>query len=128
MSDVQNASNASGFTYRRIANKDRKKLEAKFGKTARISRNDYELIFCKDLKSDGRDLAGLCSPSDKKIYISTDYSPIEETLLHEILHAEIAESGFQQMSFWSGDLEEILVESMSKSISSLFSLKAICKR
>lgn len=89
----------------------------------RISRADYEVLYCKHVEYQGHHVAGLCDIEAKKIYIDTSTEDPTETLLHEILHAEVYEGGIRQYPSWSQDLEEVLVEVFSRSIASLFTLR-----
>lgn len=89
----------------------------------RISRADYEVLYCKHVEYRGQHVAGLCDIEAKKIYIDTSTEDTTETLLHEILHAEVYEGGIRQYPSWSQDLEEVLVEVFSRSIASLFTLR-----
>lgn len=115
-----NVAEGNGFVCRRIDSAQRRRLETKFGKMVRISRKDYRLIYCQGLSNGRESLAGLCIPDEHCIYVNIEYEPIEETLVHEILHAEFCESGLQQMEAWNNDLEENIVEIVSKSLTHLF--------
>ena len=70
----------------------------------------------------GEHVCGVCNPQDYILYIDVD-SNIEETLLHEIIHAEVAEGGYRQRDSWCFDLEEMFAELVAQSISHSFSLK-----
>ena len=123
MPTITNASETEGVTCRTITRAERKRLETKFGKVVRISRKDYSIVYCHELRAGGQDLAGLCEPNRRVIYINIDFEPIEETLLHELFHAEFAESGLHQTNSWNHDLEELVVETLSKSTAHLFFLR-----
>jgi hypothetical protein len=123
MPTIINASQAEGTSYRSIGAKERRRYESRFGKMARVSRHDYSIIYCRELTSGGQNLAGLCEPNERHVYINIDYDPIEETLLHELFHAEFSESGLHQTNVWNHDLEELVVELLSKAMSHLFYIR-----
>jgi len=123
MPTITDASETESTTYRAIGVAKRKRFEAKFGKVVRVSRKDYSIVYCHELRSGGQDLAGLCEPNRRVIYINTDFEPIEETLLHELFHAEFSESGLHQTNVWNHDLEELVVEMLSKAMAHLYNLR-----
>ena len=100
----------------KITLSERRKYEKRFGKIFRVSRKDYQIVYCKNLVLDGKNLAGCCASSQCKIFIDTQYEQIKETLYHELIHAEIAESGLRQTNGWSMDSEEIICEIISSMI------------
>lgn len=102
--------------YNKISLKEQRKYQKKFGKIFRVSRKDYEIIYCKNLILDGKNLAGCCTSSICKIFIDIQYQQIKETLYHELIHAEISESGLRQTNGWSMDNEEIICEIISAMI------------
>lgn len=122
MSSAENARGACQLRYTPCKAKELKALHRRFGHTIRINRKDYELIYCTGLETDGKDAAGLCCPEDKQIYIQVNAAPVEETLIHEIMHAELWEAGFRQRSDWDEDVEEQIVETAARSISHLYRL------
>jgi hypothetical protein len=84
----------------------------------RVSRqSEYELVFCTSARStSGEEVAGRVSSSserqDLRINIRAS-TQIEETLIHEIGHAELWEGGFRQRSDWDADVEEQIVETIA---------------
>lgn len=122
---MSSAKNASGPYELRCQMEEASKTKSyrkRFGHFIRINRKEYELVFCKDLSYEGKEVAGLCASDERKIYINTSAEPIEETLLHEIWHAEVAEAGLRQMTNWSEDLEELTAELIGKAVSHNYKL------
>lgn len=77
-------------------------------------------------KDIGLDVAGLCIPSERRIVILKDQSKEQllETFFHEAFHAFIHESGLKQTCFMNiPDIEELIVEGLSKWIVKNFTLK-----
>ena len=123
---MSSSKNASGAHELRCSLEETAKTKAyrkRYGHFLRINRKEYELVFCRALNYEGQDVAGLCASDEQKIYINTSSEPIEETLLHEVWHAEVAEAGLRQMENWSPDLEELTAELIGKAISHNFRLK-----
>lgn len=123
MSDNENNAESLRVAYRKLDQKVRKRFEAKYGKSIRVSRKDYKLIYCRALTGNGKDLAGLCDPQARTILVNIENEPIEETIIHEMWHGEAEESGLHQTSVWTGDLEEMVAEIIGKSISTNYTLK-----
>jgi hypothetical protein len=100
-----------------------KSFRKRYGRFVQINRKQYELVFCEFIRYEGQEVAGLCKTDEKTIFIDISHNPIEETLIHEIVHAEVEESGLRQMVNWSDDLEELLAEMLAKSISHSYTLR-----
>lgn len=93
-----------------------KVLHKRFKDGFRCGVEDYAVIFCSSLKKDGEEQAGLCDMTNKVIYVLCD-DEWKETLLHEIMHAVITESGLRQAPSYMGwNLEEVLCEVSSKTL------------
>jgi hypothetical protein len=101
----------------------RKRLNKRYGSSVRVSRRDYKILWCTRILSDGKEVMGLCSPSDNTISINVNFSPLTEVLLHEIFHAELHEIGLNQRLDYDPNLEEMLVESLAKGLSSAYTLR-----
>jgi hypothetical protein len=95
---------------------------SKFGKSLRLAHKDYQLVFCEELTIDGVSCRGLCDLTDKVIYVVQD-GDMEATLLHEIFHGLVYESGFKQRNDWDQNMEEALVEVFSQNVVNLFQIK-----
>jgi hypothetical protein len=77
-------------------------------------------------KDIGLEVAGVCIPHERKIIVlkQEKKSDMLETFLHECFHALIYESGLKQTCFSSiPDVEELIVENLSKWIVKNFNLK-----
>lgn len=105
-----------------LKGKEKQKLERTYGKTIQINRKVYKIVYCEALLGDGQSIAGLCDSQSTTLYV-VDGSDIQETLLHEILHSEIAESGIRQTPGWSRDIEELICETISQGLSHTYRLK-----
>lgn len=93
-----------------------KVLHKRFKDGFRCGVEDYAVIFCSKITKEGEEIAGLCDMSRKVIYVLCD-EDWRETLLHEIMHAVITESGVRQAPSYMGwNLEEVLCEVSSKTL------------
>ncbi len=80
--------------------KAQKKFRDRFGTSFRAGHSIYRIVWCYDLFSDeGQAAYGVCSYEDKSIYIDIKQKDIQETLIHEMFHAEVYESGMKQMCY-----------------------------
>lgn len=109
---------------KKLTYKEKIKWEKYLGKSHRINRKDYDVIYCAYLQIDDKQVAGLCSSNDKKIYVDVTLGDVESTLIHEIIHGEFAESGIRQRSDWTIDLEEVVCEMIAESMTTSFKLRA----
>ncbi len=110
-------------TYKKLLVKDRKKFERKYGAECKAGHYTYRLVWCQDLRDDSRPLCGLCAPQEKVIFIDVSQEDYEETLIHEMYHAEVAESGMRQMPSWNIDIEELCCEIASRVTRHVFKRK-----
>lgn len=95
--------------------KEQAKFKRLYGTKVKAGQQEYKIVWCHDILSDeGNPCYGMCSYKDRKIYIDIKYDEIQETLVHEIFHAEVYESGFKQMSAFHSDLEELCCEAASR--------------
>lgn len=78
----------------------------------------YNIIIADEIEGDRQ---GLCSYSDKKIFIQkdSDRAEMRRTFLHELCHAILFEIGFHQTSL-TYEAEQILVENFSHVLEPLF--------
>lgn len=97
-----------GYKFVNASQKDVKKYSAMYGASIRISRYTYKIKWMQSI-NDGQ-VAGLCHPKEKTIYIALEQLDIEKTLVHEIMHAEIEAAGLWSAHGFSRDLEEIMCE------------------
>jgi hypothetical protein len=123
MSSTPNAGRAHELHCTRETAKNLRALHKRYGRTVRVNRKEYELVFCAQLAVGGEEVAGACVSQDREIYVSTAYPQIEETLIHELVHAEIHEAGFRCRIDWDPNLEEMFCELVGRSISHGFSLR-----
>lgn len=85
-----------------------RKLNSKFGSKFRSSHSIWRIVWCSNLHdSDGEKVVGLCVYKEKTIFIDVSYGEIQETLVHEMFHAESAETGLHQLLSWSLDVEHM---------------------
>lgn len=108
--------------YKRVPNIKNSRYNKMYGRVLRCGHQDYELVWCTDLYESDRSYRGLCNLSDKVIYVDVS-EEMEQTLLHEYLHALIHECGFKQREDWDRNLEEQLVEVFSQSLLKLFKIR-----
>lgn len=122
-----------GLKYTKAPKEIQAKLQKKYGTWVQVNRRKYDLVFCTDitvLNSAGEPAyspQGLCDVQTKALFVcvANDMHEefIESTLIHEIAHAEIHESGFKQRTDWCANLEEQIVETVGESISYNFKLQ-----
>ena len=106
-----------------------RRFYARYGRKLRVSRLDYQLIPCEELRLGRNDCFGICDPEEQKLYIRMgSETAVTETLLHELVHAELSECGIKQHPKWCMELEEIVAEVLSKAIASQFKLKRVGPR
>ena len=98
------------------------KFYRRYGSKIRISREDFTVVACVQIKLGGRACHGVMS-QDGYIYVNIKEDEAVETLLHEIIHGEIHHSGLRQTSGWNGDTEEIICEIISRAIAGQFNLQ-----
>lgn len=96
-------------------------LYKKFGRWVQVGRYKYKVRFQQTLSHEGQEVLGLCDPVAKILYISLQGS-IADTLIHEIGHAEICESGLRQRPDWDINNEEQVVELLGAGIAHNFEL------
>lgn len=93
-----------------------KRLSKRFKEGIRCGVENYKVIMCSVIKMKGNTFAGLCDQSNK-ILLVLDDKEWRETLLHEVMHAIVSESGIRQAPSYMGwDLEEVLCEQSSKTL------------
>lgn len=107
---------------KRCTNMESHKYNRMYGSTIRINRADYKLFWVKEIMLEGQQLSGLCNIQDKVIYIDVTHE-LEETLAHEICHAEFHEAGLKQHDKWDTGLEEIIAETISRGLIGNFKIR-----
>ena len=107
----------SDFTFKR--HKSSPALRARYGSSVRVGRHKWKIVFCEELAyPESGELAGLCVPEQRTIYIRLwDNLNTEETLVHELIHAECYEAGLRQMPAWNINIEEMACEAASRVLS-----------
>lgn len=108
---------------KRCSNLEQSRYNKMYGNIVRINRFDYQLTWCSEIYIDRQQVHGLCDVSDKIIYIDVT-NELEETLLHEIIHAEFNEAGLKQHDKWDAGLEEIIAETISRGLTNIFKIRS----
>jgi hypothetical protein len=103
------------LSYKRLSLAKVRELNAQYGSSVMAGRKRYKLIWCEWVRWDSNDLHGLCDSDERKIYVTT--IQLQETLAHELMHAEIFETGMRQMPSWNQNLEELVCEAASRMFS-----------
>jgi Zn-dependent peptidase ImmA (M78 family) len=90
----------------------------------RVGASDYSVIICSKLEFEQQAVEGVCDRINKVIYVNA-LSPKDdmETLLHEMVHGAMFEYGIIQHDNWCPQLEEVVVEVVSKLIAANFSMR-----
>lgn len=103
------------LTFKRLSPAKVRELNSQYGSSVIAGRKRYKIIWCEWLRWESRELHGLCDSEERRIYVTQ--SQLQETLAHELMHAEIFETGMRQMPAWSQDLEELVCEAASRMFS-----------
>lgn len=103
------------LSFKKLSPQKTAQLNKTYGTFALAGRKKYKLIWCEWLKWEENQLWGLCDYESKKIYVTE--KELKETLIHELIHAEIGESGMRCMPSWNIDLEELVCEAASRMLS-----------
>lgn len=74
----------------------------------------WRIVWCYDIEHNGNRCYGICYPKEKTIYIDISEDGVEDTLIHEMFHAECYEVGLYTMPSWNADLEELAAEAASR--------------
>lgn len=120
------ASEATDVAFKKISIGKLRTVYRRFGTSIQIGRSKYTINFCSYLFYQAKACDGLCDTMNKQIYVmyqADDMEAMEATLLHEIVHASLSESCVTQIIDWSEHMEEIIVESLTRDLSTLYSLK-----
>jgi len=119
MSLKENAPGDNQNTYKKATAKESAKIRQKLGTWVQINRYKVPIVYVKDLIVDGDAAVGAYDWSTKTMYINVEDPNWLETYYHERFHAEIIEGGVRQHPRWCKDLEEIIVEILSRSVAYL---------
>jgi hypothetical protein len=102
--------------YSRVPLKDQKKYKEKYGTTFQAGHYKWKIVYCTNIFNGEQECAGLCKHDTKSIYIDIKLPNVEETLIHEMFHAECFEVGLYTMQSWHSDLEELAAEACSRTV------------
>lgn len=100
--------------YFKASLKDQAPMIKRFGKSFQSGAFKWTIVWCKAIESNGEKCCGLCVPKERKIYIDINQDDVEDTLIHEMFHAECYEVGLYTMPSWNSDLEELAAEAASR--------------
>ena len=101
--------------YTKAPVKAQKKYRDRYGLKFKAGQSTYKIVWCYDLMNDdGQSLCGMCHYQIKTVFIDIKLDEIQETLVHEIFHAEAYESGMKQVRIFHSDLEELCCEIASR--------------
>jgi hypothetical protein len=103
------------ISFKRLTPAKVRELNKKYGASIVAGKQRYKLVWCEWVRWDDRELYGLCDSEKRQIFVTLNQ--IQETLAHELMHAEIYEIGMRQMPSWSQDLEELVCECASRMFS-----------
>ena len=94
--------------------KDQAPYRKRFGTRFKAGHHTYKIVWCAGVILDDKHVYGCCHYENRAIYIDITKKDIQETLIHEMFHAECYESGMSQMSAFHSDLEELCCEVASR--------------
>lgn len=123
MPSKENASRSSEILIRKTPKARARRLELQYGKSLQINRRVYKIIYCEEIFYNGSFNMGLCDAESCTLFVLAN-SEVEQTLVHEIMHAEFEESGLRQHPKYDDGVEEIVCEIAAKSLTSLYRLRA----
>lgn len=103
--------------------KDAAKYKRRLGSWVRVSRYKISVVYVEELTIDDKALCGIFMPDKKIIMVDIGKGDVEETLLHEVFHAELHYSGVNMNPKWDHDLEETVVELLSRAVVHTFRLR-----
>jgi predicted regulator of amino acid metabolism with ACT domain len=116
MASTQDLITHESYEYEVAGSARAKALARRFKDGIRCGVEDYKVIFCAKIAVNKVQVAGLCDQENKQLLVKCD-NEWKETLLHEIMHAIVTESGLRQAPSYMGwDLEEVLCEQSSKAL------------
>lgn len=117
---------ATDVAFRKVSIGKARGLYRRFGTKIRIGRSTYTINFCDFLFYCNQPCDGLCDTVNKIIYVQHQVGneqAMQATLLHELLHASLAESTVTALLDWSDHMEEIIVESITRDLGGLYQLR-----
>ena len=95
----------------------------KYGHKLKVAYKEYDLIASDGYIKDEHGFnQGLCVFTKKQIFVNAQGKEVDETVLHELIHAILESTGFHQMPSWTIDLEELLCENISNAIIANFKI------
>lgn len=100
--------------FKRAGLKKQKYYKEKFGSSFQCGAIKYKAIFCEELFVDDEKCFGACDYKEKIIYVDVNMQDFQETLIHELYHAEAYEAGMCQMRSFYHDLHELCCEVASR--------------
>jgi len=100
--------------YIKASMKEQKKWRERFGTSFRAGSCVYRIIWCHSIQLSDRACYGVCNVEDKIVLVDIMHKDVQETLIHEMMHAEFHECGMSQMDALYSDLEELCCEAASR--------------
>ena len=89
-------------------------FKKKYGTRFKAGQRVYKIVWCMGIVIDERNAYGCCNYEERAVYIDITKRDIQETLIHEMFHAECYECGMSQVSAFHPDLEELCCEVASR--------------
>jgi hypothetical protein len=116
MSLEENAKRNASFTAQKATAREAARYKKKLGTWVQVNRYRVPIVYVNKLTIDGCDCVGAYDYANRVIYLDVTKEDVMATFYHELFHAEIIEGGVRQHPRWCSELEEIIVEILSKSI------------
>ena len=117
MSLEENGKGNATFTAQKASTREAARYKKKLGTWIQVNRYKVPIIYVNHITIDGRECVGAYDYANRVIYLDVTKDDVMATFYHELFHAEIIEGGVRQHPRWCPELEEIIVEILSRSIS-----------
>lgn len=123
MSLEENAKGNASFSAQKASAREAARYKKKLGAWVQVNRYRVPIVYVKRLTIDGLECVGAYDYNNRVIYLDVTKDDVIATFYHELFHAEIIEGGVRQHPRWCHELEEIIVEILSRSVSFLLPTK-----
>jgi hypothetical protein len=101
--------------FKKLPSKLQAPFKRQYGTKFRAGHHIYKFIWCTEIFDDNNQPAcGLTSFQEKTVYIDINFAEVQETIVHEMYHAEAYESGMKQIQSFHHELEELCCEAASR--------------
>lgn len=104
------------FQIKKASSREAARYKKRLGTWVQVNRYRVPIVYAREIIIDGQVCVGAYDLNNKEIYIDVTKDDVLATFYHELFHAEIIEGGVRQHPRWCEELEEIIVEILSRSV------------